>query len=63
MELATQSLSFLKPSAAVGLAMLAVGSVMTVLDSDMLTGRVFVFAGAIDLLAAFVLDRFRRRAT
>ncbi len=63
MELATRRLSFSKPTAAVGLAMLAVGLVMTVFDSDLLIGRVFVFVGAIDLLAAFVLDRYRRRAT
>lgn len=61
--MATRSLSFLKPTAAVGLAMLAVGLVMTVFDFDLLTGRVFMFVGAIDLLVAFVLGRYRRGAT
>ncbi|NOX23365.1 MAG: hypothetical protein GXP36_09775 [Actinobacteria bacterium] len=61
--MATRSLSFLKPTAAVGLAMLVVGLVMTVFDFDPLTGRVFMFIGVIDLLAAFVLGRYRRGGT
>jgi hypothetical protein len=56
----TQSLAFLKPSATVGLAMLAVGLVMTLLASALLIGRVFMLVGAIDLVAAFVVGRLRR---
>jgi len=43
--------------------MLVVGLVMTVFDFDPLTGRVFMFIGVIDLLAAFVLGRYRRGGT
>lgn len=59
----TQSLAFLKPSATVGLAMLAVGLVMTVFNSVLLIGQMFMLAGAIDLAAAFVFGRLRRGAS
>ncbi|VAW06321.1 hypothetical protein MNBD_ACTINO02-2917 [hydrothermal vent metagenome] len=59
----TQSLAFLKPSATVGLAMLAVGLVMTAFESVLLIGRMFVLVGVIDLVAAFVFRRLRRGAS
>lgn len=55
--------SFLRPSVAIGFAMLLAGLVMLLLDSGSFIGWVFAMVGTSELVYRFLVDRRRRRRT